>query len=154
MVFPVQYGDTDPRYRTAVEKAGTIIRANEAHIRDQKTAWSFMRQMADELISGRLMPISLSLKHQAYEHEREVRLAILGTHDFQKGEVRTRVRGSEIVPYIESSLLLRDQNGIEEIVLGPAAPASARDAVQSLLQSFGIEPGSLIRESGIPYRTL
>jgi hypothetical protein len=51
-------------------------------------------------------------------------------------------------------MLLRDKNGISEIVVGPAATPTAKDAVQSLLHSFGVELGGRIQASGIPYRAL
>jgi hypothetical protein len=155
IVMPVVYGNaTDKRYRAAIEAAAGIVQSNRPHLRDKKIAIPFMREMATRLIAGQLIGISLGVKHEAYSHEREVRLIILGTQHSQKDDVRTRIRGSEIVPYMESSLPLRDKDGIFEIVLGPAAGPSAKDAVQRLLQSFGIDPNNRIRESGIPYRAL
>ena len=78
---------------------------------------------------------------------------MIGTYDHQKSYINTRVRGSEIVPFIEGDMPLRDKNGIFEIVVGPAA-LSAKDAVRSLLQSFGIELGDRIYASDIPYRAV
>jgi hypothetical protein len=110
--------------------------------------------MADELIAGQLIATSLTVKHEAYSNEQEVRLVILGTRDNQKPYLRTRIRSSEIVPYMEGDMPLRDKNGITEIVIGPAAVSSANDAVHSLLQSLAVEPGDRIKNSGIPYRAL
>jgi hypothetical protein len=155
IVMPVVYGnDADQRYRAAIEVAAGIVQANRPHLSDKEVGIPFMREMANQLIAGQLIGISLGVKHEAYSNEREVRLVVLGTQHAQKSDVRTRIRGSEIVPYMESDLPLRDNDGIVEIVIGPAADPSGKDAVRHLLRSFGIEPDDRIRESGIPYRAL
>jgi hypothetical protein len=110
--------------------------------------------MADELIAGQLIATSLTVKHKAYSNEQEVRLVMLGMRDNQKPDLRTRIRGSEIVPYMEGDMPLRDKDGITEIVIGPAAVSSAEDAVYSLLQSLDVEPSGRIKRSTIPYRPL
>jgi hypothetical protein len=112
----------------------------------------FLNGMADELIAGQLIVTSLTVKHEAYSHEKEVRLVMLGMRENQKRDLRTRIRGSEIVPYMEGYMPLRDRDGITEIGIGPAAVSSAEDAVHSLLQSLGVEPGDRIKRSRIPYR--
>jgi hypothetical protein len=153
IVMPVVYGNgADQRYRTAIENAAGVVQANRLLLSDKTIGIPFMREMANQLIAGQLIGISLGVKHEAYSHEREVRLIVLGTHDAQKSDVRTRIRGSEIVPYMESELPLREKEGIVEIVIGPAADPSANGTVQRLLQSFGVNPEHRIRESGIPYR--
>jgi hypothetical protein len=154
-VMPVVYGEpaAEPRYRAAIEAAAAIVQANGAHC-DRESRIAFLRMMANELIAGQLIGTSLTVKHTAYSHEKEVRLVILGMRDTQKPYVKTRVRGSEIVPFVEGEMPLRDKNGIFEIVVGPAATPTAKDAVESLLQSFGVELGNRIQASGIPYRAL
>jgi hypothetical protein len=152
-VIPVVYGQkaAKQRYRVAIEAAAGLIQNNrpQEHFRIP-----FLRRMADELIAGQLIATSLTVKHEAYSNEQEVRLVMLGTRDNQKPYLRTRIRGSEIVPYMEGDMPLRDKNGITEIVIGPAAVSSANDAVHSLLQSLAVEPGDRIKNSGIPYRAL
>jgi len=155
IVMPVVYGTTaNPRYRAAIEAAAGIVQANRSHLSDKAVAIPFMRNMANQLIAGQLIGISLSVKHEAYSHESEVRLVILGTHAAQQADVKTRVRGSEIVPYMESALPVRDKSGITEIVVGPAAAPSAKDGIERMLRSFGVDPHNLVRNSGIPYRAL
>jgi hypothetical protein len=155
-VVPVLYGEkaAEQRYRVAIEAATTIVRANRPHLSDKNVGIPFLRRMADELIAGQLILTSLTVKHEAYSHEKEVRLVMLGMRDRQKPYLKTRIRGSEIVPFMEGEMPLRDKDCIVEIVIGPAAAALAKDAVQSLLQSFGIKRGDVIRDSGIPYRAL
>jgi hypothetical protein len=109
--------------------------------------------MALRLASGRLIGISLGVKHEAYEHEKEVRLIIIASQEARKGNLRTRIRGSEIVPFMESGETpIKIRDGIVEIVVGPAAAPSAIDGVKRLLESFDMEPGDRVRSSGIPYR--
>jgi len=156
VVMPVVYGEkeAEPRYRAAIETAAGIVQANRAHLIDKKVGIAFLRTMADELIAGQLIGTSLLVKHEAYSHKKEVRLVILGVRDTQKPYIKTRIRGSEIVPFIEGDMPLRDKDGIVEIVVGPAAAPPAKDAVKSLLQSFGVELGDRIKDSGIPYRVV
>jgi hypothetical protein len=155
IILPVVYGNkADARYRTAIEAAAALVQDCRPLLKDQRIGIPFMRELADQLIAGQLIGISLGVKHEAYRHEQEVRLVILGTQHAQRNDVKTRVRGAEIVPYMESPLLLRDKEGITDISIGPAAPSSTEAAVRSLLRSFGVDPSGRIRESGIPYRAL
>ena len=156
VVMPVVYGreNAERRYRVAIKAAAAVVQANRPHLEDKIVGIPFLRVMANQLISGQLIAISLATKHEAYSHEQEVRLVMIGTCDHQKSYINTRVRGSEIVPFIEGDMPLRDKNGIFEIVVGPAAALSAKDAVRSLLQSFGIELGDRIYASDIPYRAV
>ncbi len=151
VVVPVVYGEkaAEQRYRVAIKAAAGIVANNRPQ---ENIRIPFLRRMADELIAGQLIITSLTVKHEAYSHEKEVRLVMLGRRKNQKPSLRTRIRGSEIVPYMEGDIPLRDSDGIIEIVIGPAAVSSAKDAVHSLLQSLGVEPGDRIKNSGIPYR--
>ena len=152
-VIPVVYGQkaAEQRYRVAIEAAAGLVQNNRPQ---ENFRIPFLRRMADELIAGQLIATSLTVKHEAYSNEQEVRLLMLGTRDNQKPYLRTRIRGFEIVPYMEGDMPLRDKDGITEIVIGPAAVSSANDAVHSLLQSLAVEPGDRIKNSGIPYRAL
>jgi hypothetical protein len=152
-VMPVVYGEeaAELRYRVAIETAAGIVQNNRPQ---ENVRFPFLRRMADELIAGQLIGTSLTVKHEAYSHEKEVRLVMLGMRKNQQPYLRTRIRGSEIVPYMEGDMPLRDSDGIAEIVIGPAAGSSAEDAVRSLLQSLGVEPGDRIKCSRIPYRAL
>lgn len=152
-VMPVVYGEeaAELRYRVAIETAAGIVQNNRPQ---ENVLFPFLRRMADELIAGQLIGTSLTVKHEAYSHEKEVRLVMLGMRKNQKPFLRTRIRGSEIVPYMEGDMPLRDSDSIAEIVIGPAAGSSAEDAVRSLLQSLGVEPGDRIKRSRTPYRAL
>jgi hypothetical protein len=156
VVMPVVYGDsaTVPRYRNAIEKAVSIVQESRQYLTDKRVEIEFLRRLANELIAGQLIGISLTVKHAAYSHEQEVRLVMLGTQKAQQRDVKTRIRGAEVVPFMEGEIPLRDKDGIVEIVIGPAADVSTRDAIQSLLKSFGVDRIGRISVSDIPYRAL
>jgi hypothetical protein len=154
IVMPVVYGEENAvrRYSLAIEAAAAIVKANRPHLADKAVGIPFLREMANRLISSQLIGVSLGTKHGAYSHEQEVRLVMIGTTETQKPHVKTRIRGAEIVPFIEGDMPLRNNGGIVEIVVGPAAGPTATDSVQKLLESFGVEVENRIQESGIPYR--
>jgi hypothetical protein len=66
----------------------------------------------------------------------------------------TRLRGSEIVPYIPHPKPVREPDMIAEIVVGPAAGPDAERTVRTMLDSFSIDPKIPIGRSDIPYRAL
>jgi hypothetical protein len=68
--------------------------------------------------------------------------------------ITTRLRGSEIVPYIPHPMPVREPEHIAEIVVGPAAPADAERAVRTMLATLGLDPAIEVSSSDIPYRAL
>jgi hypothetical protein len=90
----------------------------------------------------------------AYEHESEVRLIVLGQREKLLPYIKTRLRGSEIVPHIEHQMPLRERHSIVEIVVGPAAPADAERTVRTVLSSLGADASLPVQRSEIPYRAL
>jgi hypothetical protein len=68
------------------------------------------------------------------------RIIILGMRDRLMPYITTRLRGSEIVPYIVHHSPIREPHNIAEIVVGPAAAADAERSVRTLLDSFGVDP--------------
>jgi len=66
--------------------------------------------------------------------------------------IKTRLRGSEIVPYIPHPRPIREPGIIVEIVVGPAAGPDAERTVRTMLDAFGINPET--NRSRIPYRAL
>lgn len=157
-VAPVVYGDSAARERhlPAIEKALEVVAAaidsgSEA-MRDKTIGIPFLDQMAKALIASQLIVNCLTIKHAAYEHEREVRLIIPGGIKTLRPYVSTRSRGAEIVPFIKSDMPIQAKGSIAEIVVGPAAAANAKNAVKALLRPFLDESEMVIGESGIPYR--
>jgi hypothetical protein len=96
----------------------------------------------------------LTTKHPAYAHEREVRLILLGLTSSLAPYVTTRLRGSEIVPYVPHQLPLKKEGSLAGIVVGPAAPVDAVRTVRTLLRSLGYDPELPVSRSDIPYRAL
>jgi hypothetical protein len=159
-VGPVRYeiDEVCARHGAALEEAVAIflgaVNANADLVRDKTVGIPFMDQFVREVIAQPLIWNCLTSKHPAYKHEQEIRLIILGTPARLAPHVVTRLRGSEIVPYIAHPMPLREPHNIVEIVAGPAAPIDAERTVRTLLNSLGVDPNVEVGRSDIPYRTL
>ena len=112
---------------------------------------AFLQEMRTSLIASPLIWYSLTAKHHAYRDEDEVRQVLLGAGDDLKPYIQTRVRGSEIVPYVAAPWRVRKKGMIKEIIIGPAASFGAEEAVIAMLRSCGID-GVKVTRSEIPYR--
>jgi len=73
----------------------------------------------------------------------------LGTSDKLVPFVKTRARGSELVPYIPHPWDVREPGAIVEILVGPAAPPDAEDAVRALLAGYGITGVDVADDGGV-----
>jgi hypothetical protein len=113
----------------------------------------FMKDMSVEAVSA-IMLNNVMLKHDAYNAEDEVRLVM---HGNAKGPlsayVKTRSRGSELVPYIPVPFPVRAKRNLKEVVIGPSAAEGAENAVRSFLYSCDLHK-VVIRRSDIPYRSV
>jgi Protein of unknown function (DUF2971) len=157
-VGPVRYGidEVNERHSAALEEAMTIFSETVIANADLNEAVriSFMDQFVREMMAQPLIWNCLTSKHPAYNYEQEIRLIILGTQAVVGPHVTTRLRGSEIVPYIAHPMPLREPRNIAEIVVGPAAPADAKRTVRAMLNSLGVDPNIEVSRSDIPYRAL
>jgi hypothetical protein len=159
-VGPMLYdtGEVINRHHLAIDEAAGIfldtVNANADLVRDKAVGIPFVQDLARAVIASPLIWNSLTSKHPAYAHEREVRLVILGLRNKLMPYITTRLRGSEIVPYIVHHLPIREPHNIVEIVVGPAAPADTERSVHTMLNSLGVDPNVLVSRSDIPYRAL
>jgi hypothetical protein len=159
-VGPVMYdiGAVCTRHGIAIEKAMTIFlemaNAHDGLMRDKTVGIPFMEGLAKAVIASPLIWNCLTSKHPAYAHEQEVRLIILGLHEKLKPYIKTRVRGSEIVPYIPHKMPIRARHSIGKVVVGPAADPDAERTVRTLLESLGVDAAVPISRSDIPYRAM
>jgi hypothetical protein len=157
---PVRYDidDVCARHDVAIAKAAAIfletVEANAELVSDQQVGFPFMQNMARAVIASPLIWNCLTTKHPAYAHEREVRLILLGLAEWLGPYITTRLRGSEIVPYIAHSLPIKKPNSLAGIVVGPAASIDAERTVRTLLRSLGYSPDLPVSRSDIPYRAL
>ena len=135
------------RFLDAVDKNHTLL-TKEPDVLNE-----FRQKLCDILASDVILNC-LTSKHNAYKSEKEVRLIIVGTGDTSR--IRTRLRGSEIVPYIAYDLAVRSPQTILEIVTGPAAGTDAPRTVRTMLSSLKVEDHHkiLVNPSEIPYRAL
>jgi hypothetical protein len=158
-VYPVEYGDARARERhhEIVKKAAEIFEdtANKHKdmLQDKTVASAFIGNYIRHVMAGALIFASLTSKHEAYEHEREVRLMMLGLRTKFIRYIETRVKNDELIVFVRHPMpLIKEPGSIVEIVMGPCVGVDAEHAVRSLLNSAGIDPSVPIRPSGIPYR--
>jgi Protein of unknown function (DUF2971) len=157
-VGPVLYniGEVMERHGLAIDKAVTIFletaEASADLVANEAVGEPFMQELVRSTIASPLIWNCLTSKDPAYEHEKEVRLIILGQRNNLMPYITTRMRGSEIVPYIAHPRPIREPHNIVEIVVGPAAGADAERSVRTMLDSFGVDPNVLVSRSDIPYR--
>lgn len=124
---------------------------NENLLNDPTIRKSFIWELTMSLVGGQLIWDSITAKHPAYSYEEEVRQVIFGAADSLAGEIKTRVRGNEIVPYVATPWKVRQQGMIKEIIIGPAASPGAKEAVIAMLRYHGVG-GVEVTQSEIPYR--
>jgi hypothetical protein len=134
-----------------VEIAARLV-ARDALTDDPGSLNAFYVKMLDVVISA-LVWNSLTTKHPAYRNEQETRLILLNESVKLGPYIKTRVRGSDIVPYIPYSIDLRGPGAIGGIVVGPAAAPQAEHAVKCLFDGQEIDPGDVIKRSKVPYRS-
>lgn len=137
--------------RDPIQKAISVIEATRSKklISSEKEGFAFYGEIFVSLTAPLLMACATS-KHRAYSAEREVRLIMMNDKERLAPYISTRIRRSELVPYITSPFLERASD-VTEIVIGPAATADTEDAIQSLLLSLKIDVP--VRRSEIPYRS-
>jgi len=152
-VAPVCYGDVAGRLHhlpaiksTANIVAETVKRKCKA-MADINKGMPFFDELGKTLIASELILNCLTLKHESWRYEEEVRAFILGETSKLCPHKATRVRGAETVPFIKSKMPIQQPGSIAEIVIGPAAPCGAEKFVASLLEPFHPNPRSLIRRS-------
>ena len=155
----VRYGTADALNRNllAIQEAVriflTTVDDNAALMEgDKATGTAFIQEFSRHLIASPLIWNALTFKHPAYAYEREVRLVMIGVADNLRSFIQTRLRGSEIVPYIPHPWNVREPSAVVEVLVGPAAPAGAEAAVRTMLARYGLKELAVER-SDIPYRS-
>lgn len=137
-----------------------IQRIGKAEAKNPAFDMAAARAAADKIQKAFSIPLlveimfrAISLKHDAYKNEAEMRLMMFSEHHPSKANVLMRNRGSVLVPYIEKDIPIRRPGCVFEIVVGPSAITTAEEAVRSMLGSYGLLPKVNVRRSGIPYRS-
>lgn len=155
----IQYEDSDvtDRVRDTVQ---TIVRGfldtvtlHPVILTDEKLRRDVLENLTASA-APQLVWHSINTKHSAYAHEKEVRLIKIDADDDMISEVSTRVRGSEIVPYMKQKFPLKRANSITEIIVGPATSADSVRSVRTLLKTLKYPDEIKIKRSDIPYRAL
>jgi Protein of unknown function (DUF2971) len=108
--------------------------------------------------------LSQTFKHPAYSEEQEMRLIFRryadclkhGEHAKQwEAPISYRMRGADMVPYLDAGLEFADENApkrlpLLEIVLGPGVPPRNLKSVSDYLHSIG-RSDVRVRQSGVPF---
>ena len=132
-----------------------LLASNYAHryLKHSSIGVPFLRELALQVIASPMIWNCLTCKHSAYQEEDEVRLVVLGKKTKFRKYRRTRQRNGKAVPYIESNMPLHERGSICKIIIGPAAPKTAKTYVRKVLKDAGIKFAIPIRRSKIPYRS-
>jgi hypothetical protein len=159
LVAPVAYGKQNgqDRHRRAIEEAVRIVNGivtNVPAVQNCNVGMPFFDEMAKALVGSEMLWKSMTIKDEAYEREREVRLIIVGEYKNLRPFISERSRAGKVVPFIKSCMPLQAMGSIVEVVIGPSATADAEERVRTLLQPFLANPDSIIRRSKIPYRSM
>ena len=153
-VAPIVYDPNEVRnnLRDAIKRAIDIIERaiQSGNIKNVKQCGDFLREMSIALAPPILWTCNTT-KHRSYKTEAETRLLLVNDKTKLEDFIKTRVRGSTLVPYVSSPMKVRDAGSIMEIVLGPAAPNESEAALRTFLESRGLKVP--IRRSKIPYRS-
>jgi hypothetical protein len=134
--------------KTFVSEATT-----NAHLMQHDVVTHLFVRLLTTSLMGTFLWRSLTIKHPAYKHEEEVRLSTQGTPEQLSPFIKTRLRGSEMVPYIPLGWPVRVPGNVMEIVVGPAAPPDAERTLKKFLSTVGMKFNDISR-SDIPYRPL
>ena len=157
-VVPVVYGKKAarqhhlPAIESAVRIVGKAVVEAADLMQDISIGMPFFDKMAKALIASPMLFNCLTIKDGAYEHEKEIKLIIVGERRKLAPHVSTRRRRRKVIPFIKSDMPIQSNGSIVEIVVGPAAADNAEDAVRALLKPFHATPNSIMRRSKIPYR--
>jgi hypothetical protein len=133
----------------AIKRAIALIDRGEPSVTSPAEREAFRRVMAAELAVP-IVVYSVTCKHPAYYHEEETRLLLINTLEQLSPLIETRVRGSNLVPYIPIRMPVREPGAITKIMIGPAADGYAEDAIRALLRRHRL-PLDILQPSKIPY---
>jgi Protein of unknown function (DUF2971) len=145
----------DPPVKIGLKLIAAIRRAIGLIVRGDRSVTSSAEQEA----FGRVMAVELAVpifvysvtcKHPAYAHENETRLLLINNLEQLSPIIETRVRGSNLVPYIPIPMGVRSPGVITKIMIGPAADDLADEAIRALLRRQGL-PLNILERSKIPY---
>jgi hypothetical protein len=158
-VHPVEYGmkTAIERHSQVIKKAvdifSDVVAKHSALLQDKDLTSRFISNYIGEVFTGALLFVCLTSKHEAYEHEREVRLMMLGLRNKFEPFIETRVRNDELVAFVRHPMpSIKEPESIVEIVMGPFVGLDAEHAVRSLLSSAKCPRSVPINRSSIPYR--
>jgi hypothetical protein len=139
------------QHKRAISKARdcflAAFKAQEPALSRFRIEFSFAQEMCRQVIASPLIWNSLVAKARRYEPEKEFRIVAMDLKArFSSIEAK---RPGKIGPvaYFPFPYKLHELGSIAEIVIGPRAPAGAKDQLQSLLARLGYSTSIPIRPS-------
>jgi hypothetical protein len=152
--FPVNYD------ATLLAQMQDEIIGKMAHLVDLPFKEGFGEQAAGEfwrdlsvLTTLHCLHLSTVFKHEAYRHEQEYRFMEFRGITTPAAGTKSRVRGNELVNYLDFDWRAEAPHALREIVIGPASdPEKARAFVDRCVTDFPPNTALSISRSSIPYR--
>ncbi len=142
------------RQRDVIAYALNIVRslANTGQLESDETRIPFLEQMCS-LLATAIIFNCITSKHPAYQSEQETRIILINEKEKLRRYIKTRIRGSELIPFVPHKMPLKTNLAIASIAVGPSAHKGAEDGLGSFLVSQGILEKDLVVRSTIPYRS-
>jgi hypothetical protein len=106
---------TCPTIERAIRIVGETVECAADLMQDPSAGKPFLNEMANALMASQMIFNSLTIKHEAYQHENEVRLIIIGEHDNLAPYISTRSRRGEIVPFIKSDMPIQAKCSVVDV---------------------------------------
>ena len=154
-VAPVQYGAFAgrahhlPGIKNACRLVAEMAKRKSLGISEINIGMPFFDELGKALIASELILNSLTLKHEDWSVENEVRLFILGESKILSLYNDKRVRDGVNVPFIKGFLPTQRPGAIVEIVIGSNASMDTEDFVCSLFKTFHQDPCLNVRRSRV-----
>lgn len=152
-VFHVTYDDKKllELHEKIIESMFGLIEVPLSMVEDQQAGGTFLKDLST-LTSLHALHASLYFKHEAYSDESEYRFMTVEPSTKPLQGMKRRLRPHELVRYTELDWRHLAKNALVEVVIGPAAPASAETYVRECVHEYHHREVK-VRRSRIPYRT-
>ncbi len=155
----VKYDDKEKKVGQAhhaptIQKVIEVVKkvSDDGLLKDELQRQYFFKRLGVEFAIAHIFN-SATLKHRAYCGEIETRLVIYNSSPTElRPYLKSRLRGSALVPYVPSPFPVKVPGNVLEIIVGPAAPERSEEAVKSLLNMVDLAKLN-VRRSTIPYRS-
>jgi hypothetical protein len=155
--FRLEYNEaaTKKRMMAGARQAADICKCAEDAVASklaQEECFPFTQNLVKKIairLNGFFLLHAAIAKHGAYDNEAEIRLLIFNAKENLEHLVDTRVRGSQIIPFVKRPM---NTETIVSLMVGPSSNVGAEDAAVALLRTVNIV-NVIPTRSSIPYRS-